>query len=143
MYKQMLVPVDGSEPSNRALEEALKLAKEQGARVRLAHVLEPLHNLVIEGYGDLAGAVRAEAERVLAEAATRAQAAGVEASTTLVEAGGRRVAAAIVDEAARWGADLIVMGTHGHRGFEHLMLGSVAEGVMRRAPMPVLLVRAR
>lgn len=143
MYKQMLVPVDGSVPSNRALEEALKLAKEQGARVRLIHVLEPLHNLAIEGYGDLDGAVRAEAERVLAEAAARAQAAGVEASTTLVEAGGRRVAAAIADEAARWGADLIVMGTHGHRGFEHLVLGSVAEGVMRRATVPVLLVRAR
>ncbi len=143
MYRQMLVPVDGSEPSNRALEEALQLAKEQGARVRLVHVLEPLHHLVIEGYGDLVGAVRAEAERVLAEAAARAQAAGVEASTTLVKAGGRRVAAAIVDEAASWGADLIVMGTHGHRGFEHLVLGSVAEGVVRRASVPVLLVRAR
>jgi nucleotide-binding universal stress UspA family protein len=143
MYKHMLVPVDGSAPSNRALEEALKLAKAQGVRVRLVHVLEPLHNLVIEGYGDLVGAVRAEAERILAEAAARAQAAGVEASTALIEADGRRVAAAIVDEALRSGADLIVMGTHGHQGFEHLLLGSVAEGVMRRATVPVLLVRAR
>ena len=55
----------------------------------------------------------------------------------------RRIATAIVEEAAAWGADLIVIGTHGRRGFEHLVLGSVAEGVVRRATVPVLLIRSR
>jgi nucleotide-binding universal stress UspA family protein len=66
----------------------------------------------------------------------------VEADTLLVDAAGRRIATAIVEEAARWGAELIVMGTHGRHGFEHLILGSVAEGVVRRAVTPVLLIRA-
>ena len=49
----------------------------------------------------------------------------------------------IVEEARSWGADLIVMGTHGRRGFEHLVLGSISEGVVRRATVPVLLLRSK
>ena len=73
----------------------------------------------------------------------RAKKAGVGAESRLVEVEkyGERVVDAIVDEAKRWRADLIVIGTHGRRGVSHLLLGSVAEGVVRLAPAPVLLVR--
>jgi nucleotide-binding universal stress UspA family protein len=61
--------------------------------------------------------------------------------TELLETAGQRVADRIVEAAKRWEADLIVMGTHGRHGIQHLVLGSVAEAVIRSAPVPVLLVR--
>ena len=143
MYRQILIPVDGSETSRAALQESLKLARDQGAQVRLVYVCEPVKHVVVEGVIDLTAAVRREGESVLEQALGQARAAGVEAATALVESGSRRVAAAIVDEAAAAGADLIAMGTHGRQGVEHLLLGSVAEGVARRAGVPVLLIRGR
>lgn len=143
MYRLILIPVDGSEPSRAALQEALELAKEQGARARLIYVCEPMHHVVVEGVIDLTAAVRREGEQVLKDGVDRARALGVEASSALVEAGTRRVAAAIVDEAVATGADLVAMGTHGRRGVEHLLLGSVAEGVARRVSIPLLLIRGR
>lgn len=142
MYKLILIPVDGSESSRQAMEEGLLLAAEQHAAVRLLHVCESLGgHVVIGSVADLDQAVRQKGELVLWEAMERARAYSVKATTVLVEAGERRVAAAIVDEAESAGADLIAMGTHGRRGFEKLLLGSVAEGVARRAGVPVLLIR--
>lgn len=141
MYKLILIPIDGSETSREAMEEALLLAAEQGADARLIHVCEPMRHIVMEGIVDLTHAVRRQGEQFLAEATERARAYGVQATTALVQAGDRRVAVAIVDDAAAAGADLIAMGTHGRHGAEHLFLGSVAEGVARRASVPVLLVR--
>ncbi|HXF67132.1 MAG TPA: universal stress protein [Burkholderiales bacterium] len=143
MYRSILVPVDGSAPSRAALAEALRLAKEQGARVRLAYVVEPVRHVVAEGVVDLTTAARREGEMILEQAAQEARAAGVEAQTALVEAADRRVPEAIVEEAAAAGADLIAMGTHGRRGIEHLLVGSVAEGVVRRSRVPVLLIRGK
>lgn len=143
MYKRILVPLDGSETSAAALKEALKLAKEQGARVYLTHVYERIRHVVTEGVIDLTPSLRREGEQLLARALTGARKAGVKATSALVEAGSRRIAAAVVEQAAKEGADLIVMGTHGRRGFERLILGSVAEGVARRATVPVLLLPRR
>ena len=61
--------------------------------------------------------------------------------TRLLEADGERIASVIVEEAKRWPADLIVIGTHGRSGFSRILFGSVAEGVVRTAHVPVLLVR--
>jgi nucleotide-binding universal stress UspA family protein len=141
VYKLILIPVDGSESSRQALEEGLLLAAQQRASVRLVHIFESMGHVVIEGVVDLDQSLRQQGELVLWEAAERAGAYGVKATTALVEAGERRVAAAIVDEAESAGADLIAMGTHGRRGVEKLLLGSVAEGVARRASVPVLLIR--
>lgn len=74
-------------------------------------------------------------------AAASARARRVAADSTLRESDGRRVGAAVVEAAQRWGADLIVAGTHGRRGLDRLFLGRVAEGVARTAPVSVLLVR--
>jgi nucleotide-binding universal stress UspA family protein len=141
MYKRILVPVDGSAPSNAALQEALKFAGTCGSALRLVYVCEPLSYILAEGPVDLAYAVRRQGEQVLDEAAAKTREAGVSAETALIDAEDRRVAAAITEEAGRAGSDLIMMGTHGRRGFEHLVLGSVAEGVLRRATVPVLLLR--
>jgi nucleotide-binding universal stress UspA family protein len=143
MFKKILVPIDGSSTSNAALQQALSFAKEQGAEVRLFHVYDALVQTSSEGPIDLTAAVRREGEHIIAEAARKANQAGIQATTALAEAGGRRIATVIADEAKNWGADLIAMGTHGRRGFEHLFIGSVAEGVARRAAAPVLLIRSR
>ncbi|MDH5535306.1 MAG: universal stress protein [Betaproteobacteria bacterium] len=143
MYQKVLVPVDGSETSRTALREAIKLAKEQGAKMRLVYVCEPMGHYFTEGPLDLTAAIRREGEQVLGDALAEARKAGVDAATALVESGGRRVAAVIVEDAGTAGADLIAMGTHGRRAVEHLVLGSVAEGVARRAAVPVLLIRGR
>ena len=66
---------------------------------------------------------------------------GIEVETKLVEDYNGRIGAVISKEAEQWLADLLVVGTHGRKGLGHLLLGSVAEGVMRTASMPVLLVR--
>ena len=140
MYTNILIPIDGSEASSQALREALKLAKEQGARVCLTHVYEPMKHVVTESAVDLTPAIRRQGEALLNEALEHASNAGVAATTALVAAGGRRIPAAIVEQAVAANADLIAMGTHGRGGIERLILGSVAEGVARRAGIPVLLI---
>ena len=143
MYKSILVPTDGSKPSDAALQDALKVARAFGSAVRIVYVWEPMSYILAEGPIDLSAAMRSEGERILGAAVAKAREAGVSAQTALVEAADRRIPAAIADEAERARSDLIIMGTHGRRGFEHLVLGSVAEGVLRRAAVPVLLLRSR
>ncbi len=142
MYQRIFVPIDGSTTSYAALAEAIRFCKTLSSALRLAHVYESLRHTSAEGLIDLTERLKEEGRLLLAEAQKRCAEAGVEADTVLVEAAGRRIATALVEEAARWGAELIIMGTHGRHGFEHLILGSVAEGVVRRAPTPVLLIRA-
>ena len=76
-------------------------------------------------------------------AAAQARAGGATVETALLQRQGQRASRVIVDDAARWGADVIVIGSHGRQGTEELLIGSVAEGVTRVAGVPVLLVRAR
>jgi nucleotide-binding universal stress UspA family protein len=87
--------------------------------------------------------MREAGQKVLATCAATAREAGIEANTKFVvlEVLTQRICDAIIDEAKRWPADLIVFGTHGRHGFNHLLLGSVAEGVIRLATKPVLVIR--
>lgn len=140
MYKKIFVPLDGSSASQMALGDALAFARALGARVCLAHVYESFRHTGPDGTVDLTQALRGEGQLLLDEAAARAEGSGVAFDTRLLEAGGRRAAAVIVDAAEDWGADLVMMGTHGRHGFERLVLGSVAEGVVRRSRVPVMLV---
>ncbi|MDH4233913.1 MAG: universal stress protein [Gallionella sp.] len=146
MYQRILVPIDGSPTSGRAVEEAIQLADGK-AKLRLVYVLEEIYPLDTEGYAHidytiLQEAVRNTGERALAQAAGKARQSGAAAETALLEAHGERVASVIEKEAQQWQADLIVIGTHGRSGLSRLLLGSVAEGVARGASVPVLLVRA-
>jgi len=142
MYKRILVPVDGSETSNRAVVAALQMARENGGRVRLLHALDELAYLTGYEYSaDLLQAARDQGAKILDEAQAMAQSAGVPADTRLIETAGRRLGEIVSDESRDWEADLVVVGTHGRRGMSRILLGSGAEQVLRLAPVPVLAVR--
>ena len=148
MYRRVLVAIDGSETSDLALRQAIRLAKAQRARLRLVHVVDEVatNGAMPCAPTDFWKAVRKAGERILESARMRAVRDGVEAETKLLEnrAFGsviRRVSNLIVAEAERWRADLIVIGTHGRRGLSKLLLGSVADGVVRTSGTSVLLVR--
>ncbi|OGT13654.1 MAG: universal stress protein [Gallionellales bacterium RIFOXYB12_FULL_54_9] len=145
MYQRILVPVDGSSTSDRALQEAIKLIDTQPALLRLVHVIDDLQFLDTEGYVDYAALRELTQQigvRTLARAEEVAKQADITVETSLLDANGERIARVIVAEALSWGADLIVIGTHGRAGFNHLLFGSVAEGVVRGSSVPVLLVRS-
>jgi nucleotide-binding universal stress UspA family protein len=142
--KRMLVPTDFSPTSDMAFNYAVDLAAREGSSLQALHVIDDgsLATAYPDGfYVELPG-LRAqlteEAERRLDEMVARCTARGVTA-TKAVKVG--RPAPLIVDTATTCGTDLIVMATHGRTGFAHLMLGSVAERVLRVAPCPVLTVR--
>ena len=147
MYKQILVPVDGSDTSNFALKQAIKLAKEQQASLRIIHVVDEttVYMMVETPYpiADYLKMMREAGQKVLSTCALTAQEARIKIDTKLVviESLTQRICDAVNEEAKRWPADLIVIGTHGRRGFDHLLLGSVAEGVIRLASKPVLIFR--
>lgn len=140
-FSRILVPTDFSEGSRHALEYAVALAARLGASLHVLHVREDpvVTALWAEGYVDtesLAAARDAEATRDLQAELT---AAGAGAATWDVTAG--PVSATIVRVARDRDADLIVMGTHGRTGMAHVLMGSIAEQVMRAAGCPVLTIR--
>jgi len=142
-YKRILVPVDGSATSNTGLDEALKLARDGGSRIRLVHIIDDTLAFSSPdgaGVNYVLDALRKAGRDALEIAANRVRRAKLEAETDLVENLTGRVADAIVEQAKRWRADLIVMGTHGRRGFDRLLIGSNAELVVRHSPVPVLLI---
>ena len=145
-YQRILVPVDGSNTSMRALQEAIRLADGK-ALLRLVHVLEEIFPLDAEGYAfidyvALQEAVRHTGERTLLQAAEKVRQSGAAVETGLLDARGNRIASVLAEHSKQWHADLIVIGTHGRTGLSRLLLGSVAEGVVREAGTAVLLVRA-
>lgn len=147
MYKRIAVAVDGSDTSTVALSEAVKLAKLTGAEVLLLHVCEEIPvTWGIEGIpalplDDVEKALAEAGRRLLHRDKQRVQGEGIAVETRLVEDYAGRTGAVISEEAARWLADLLVVGTHGRKGLDRMLMGSVAENVMRTATMPLLLVR--
>lgn len=145
MYPKILVPIDGSRAAAKALREALRFARQGTVRLRLIHVLDDSYYPYVAEAAILAQqfheSMRRGADRLIGEAAEQARQAGVEVETAILEPDGRPLSRIISDEAARWSASLIAMGTHGRHGIEHWVLGSVAEGVARITPVPLLLVR--
>lgn len=145
MYQKLMVPVDDSLPALRALEEAAKMAKVCGAAVVVVHVVDVAEfNWGVTALGDakaLRQAVDAAGQKVLNHAVAVLAKAGVPYETCVLENAGGRIADLLIAEAKSQAVDLLVMGTHGFSGLMHLLLGSVAEGVVRQASMPVLLVR--
>lgn len=146
MYQRILVPTDGSATSSKGLDEAIALAKLTGGSLRLLHVVDAMP-VAIEAEGmagfsaDVLPALRQSGQFILDLARKRVEAEGVNVETTLREVISGRVCDIVVEEASRWHADLIVLGTHGRRGVRRMLLGSDAEQVLRLAPVPVLLVR--
>ena len=143
---RILVPVDFSVHSDRAVRYAMELAGKVGARVELLHVVE---NPVVSGawsseiyvanLPELLESLMADANRRLEMVKTATAREGIEVGTCVVSG---TPAHMILDEARTGRFDLIVMGTHGRTGLSHVLMGSVAERVVRRAFCPVLTLRA-
>lgn len=150
MFRRILVPIDGSPPSRRGLDEAIRLAKNQRARIGLLHVIdESIVTRTFDGttympagyVDDFMRSLTSGGKKLLARAEAKVRAGRVKVDTALVETVGRRVADVIVAQAKKWRADVIVLGTHGRGGLSRVVLGSDAELVVRESPVPVLLVR--
>ncbi|MGE5318812.1 MAG: universal stress protein [Hyphomicrobiaceae bacterium] len=147
MYKSILVAIDGSQTSELALKEAIQLAKGMAAELRVVNVVDEV-NLNWAEYPNMTeiwDALVAGGRALLGRAAATAADAGVQADTRLIEMDklGDRIPEALAREADSWPADLIVVGTHGRRGLSHVIMGSVAEGIVRVATKPVLLIRGK
>ena len=139
--KKILVPIDFSDCSKKALQYALPLAKQHEAAITLLYVVPTPFTVGEYGgvnYASLEADLRASADKQLATLAAD-EVRGRVAVDTLVSTG--PPAAEIIEVAKRVLADLIVISTHGRTGLKHVFLGSVAENVVRHAPCPVLVVR--
>jgi nucleotide-binding universal stress UspA family protein len=148
MFKRILVAVDGSDTAEQALLEAINLAKEHQAHLRIVHVVDIVNiNLGAEIplSSEISEAMIKNGREILRKAEAVARGAGIPVETRLLEIDtlGHRIPEMIAADAEAWPADLIVICTHGRRGVSHLFLGSVAEGVVRVATKPVLLIRGK
>jgi len=148
MFKNILVPLDGSHTSARGLDEAIQLAKNQNASLYLLHIVDD-HALLQSGFAaegtyvdGLLQALRDNGEKILTEAEAKARKHHIRSKSILIESFGSQISDFIVKQARKWKADLIVLGTHGRRGVRRLVMGSDAEGVIRATTVPVLLVRS-
>jgi nucleotide-binding universal stress UspA family protein len=140
-FKQIICPVDFSESSVRALAYAAALARWYDAQLTVLHVVPTFESMQVRG--DLIEPIQVVTpmprEQVLEEMSRSLNLAALSPrASAIAETGDPQVT--IIDQALSKRADLIVMGTHGRRGFKRLLLGSVTEAVLREAPCPVLTV---
>ena len=139
----ILIAVDGSECSEAAIQNVIQ-TQLTNAKIQILHVIEPLP--VVESWAyavdwqPVLEGQRKEAEALVAEAAHKLRDANFTV-TTAIEDGNAK--STIVDAAAKWPADMVVLGSHGRKGLDRFLLGSVSEGVARHAPCSVLIVRRR
>ena len=147
MYQRILVPVDGSATARRGLQEAMALADLTGGQLRLLHVVDELSAAMsMSGQGvvsaDMFQLLREGGEQVLAEALALAQSRKLAADSVLIEGFTGRLCDHVLAQAQQWGAEIIVLGSHGRRGVGRMVMGSDAEQIIRTAQVPVLVVRA-
>lgn len=144
MFKHILVPVDGSETAQKAVEKAAGLAQAFGSAVSVIYVIDPypftgLGSDFAYGQAEYLSAATAEAEQAIQAARQTLTQAGIALTTKVVEE--HATWRGILDAAKTFGADLIVMGSHGRHGIEKVVLGSVAQRVLSHAHLPVVVVR--
>jgi len=149
MFNNLLIATDGSELGNKALAAGLELARLHGASVIIMTASDPISTIVGAGgfgaidagpiLGQLETRYAEEASKLLAAAAATARSAGIAAETLHMSQ--HRPADAIIETVAAKGCDTVVMGSHGRRGLDRLLLGSQAAEVLTRAGVPVLIVK--
>jgi nucleotide-binding universal stress UspA family protein len=142
--QRFLVPTDFSPCADQALTEAIDLAHAVGAHITLLHVMQ-LMPLTVgevppEYFNDYLEAIETEAERQLQASLNRIYQAGLQADSVIAQGIPFQT---IIDMAGEKKADLIILGTHGRTGLPHVLIGSVAEKVVRLAPCPVLVARQK
>jgi universal stress protein A len=140
--KHILVPVDFSDPSLKALHYAEKFAEQFGSRLTLLHVIQPVAYPADFGYPTtLVGTMDDEVQQQISGRLASLAGSSTPRGEALVRVG--QPYDEITAAAADLAVDLIVIATHGHTGLKHALLGSTAERVVRHAPCPVLTVRER
>jgi nucleotide-binding universal stress UspA family protein len=145
MFKHILIPVDGSATAQKAVAMAAGLAKAFASKATVVYVVDPYPFAGMAGdmaYGQVEymNAAEAEAKDALAAAAAALKEGGAQEVQTL-KVDAHEIWRGVIDTAQARGADLIVMGSHGRRGLEKLVLGSVAQRVLTHSPLPVLIAR--
>lgn len=143
LFKRIIVATDLSPASEPALEEAIALAKENGANLLIAHAYQPpsmgqAASVAPGVYEEWDRNIRAEVESKLEALAVDAVKAGVKAEPLVLTGAPYE---AIIEAARLNGADLVIMGTHGRKGVSRFFMGSVASQVIAAAPCPVMTVR--
>ena len=141
-FRSILVPIDGSDSSTRALETALKLAKDQKSSVTALYVVQKpaiADPFDVSMTGEILESMEQYGKELLNTAKIKAEAMGIKIDTDVTS--GYTVANTIVEYARDGGYDLIVMGTRGRSGVQRVLLGSVAFGVITYANCAVLIVR--
>lgn len=145
-YHQILVPFDGSPTSEKALDEAIRLAGLTGARLQLLHVVDELS--YVNGFetamnytNEIVPLMQVAGEKLLALGRQKAVDQGVDTDSVLIVGGPDRICEHVAEQARSAKADLIVVGSHGRRGIGRVLMGSDAEQIVRTAPVPVLVVR--
>jgi nucleotide-binding universal stress UspA family protein len=143
---KILLAIDDSKYSEAAIDAVITQAKPSETEVRLLHVVEPTPVysdgqawVYYPDYGEVRHEQRKEAEGLVARAAERLRTAGLRV-TTAIETGNPKVV--VIDDAAAWHADLIVLGSHGRKGLDRFLMGSVSDAVARHARCSVQIVRA-
>lgn len=139
--KKILVPVDFSDCSKKALQYAIPLARQHGAVLTLLHVVPPAYSAGEYGgidYAQLEASMRVSGDKELARLVAE-EVRGEVSADSMVRVGPPVLE--IIETAKTLPADVIVISTHGRTGLKHVLLGSVAERVVRHAPCPVLVVR--
>lgn len=145
-YQRILVPIDNSESSKRAIMEAKRFAHST-AKFRFIHVVDLAqfawwNSSQFIDITLLQQGLKVAGQDILEQTKTLMALPEAVVETKLIEIWGGSLAKGILEDAVAWQADLIVMATHGHGALTHLLLGSVAEGVIFESDIPVLLVRA-
>ena len=146
MYQRILAAIDGSASAEKALRQAILLAKDQHASLHVVHVIEDRESRALDvtilDVERIEAKWRQAGQAILDVATERAQQVGLTPDVSLLPKDGEtHTTRVIVAEARRWRADLIVLGTDGRQGLSHLFRSSVAQDVARIAAVPVLLVR--
>lgn len=149
MYKHILVAVDDSRTSKKALEEAIALAKLHGAELEIAHAVDESllqtfsnHGVALADAKKMQHALLDSGESTLDEAIRTAEEAGLKPRRRFLASEDLHAADQIAKAVADSGADLLIVGSHGRRGFQRLLLGSVAENLVRKVAVSVLIVRS-
>lgn len=147
MYHKIMVSVDESAAAKRALQEAIMLAKLCHSVIRVVNVVD-LAQFSWGGVGampseEVRKAVNAAGEKGVREAQALLEQSSLQYEIAVIESAGDKIADLLIREATEHHVDLVVMGTHGFSGFMHVLMGSVAEGVLRQSDIPVMLLRVR
>ena len=143
MFKQVYVPIDNSDISDKVLHEALDFVKENNSKVRIAHVvnLEQItFGIEMLGVAELKDALLEIANKLITHVKELVATKGVNAEVVLLENYGSDLATLIVEDANRWGAELFVLGSHHLGSFSHFITGGVAEDIAHDTNIPILLI---